>query len=241
MRPDTYLPSFCRPESKNAPLLCARLRGLDRLSECVDRRRDMDHREKSECIPKLIRGFNNVVARLVRKNRGRIDQLWGDGVLAVFGEYLDSADSTPKPGCKSALHTAGDVVLDFRNVSANWLSNDFKLEEYKRVYAEAVSVSIAVALHHGEVRLDYVGDQDDVVYIATGEQVNLVKRLAEIENEKPIILSQSAKVWSCGSVRDVPGTRAGQIDIAQPIRLPPRHEEFPIFLLEPENIDLMKE
>jgi class 3 adenylate cyclase len=240
MRPDTYLPSFCRPESKNVTLLCATLRGLDRLSECVDRRRDMDYKEKSECIPKLIRGFNNVVAGFVRNHRGRIDQLWGDGVLAVFGEYLDSADSTPRPGCKSALHTAGQVVLEFREVAGRWLKNDFKLEAYERVYAEAVSVSIAVAIHHGEVRLDYVGDQDDAVYIATGEQVNLVKHMAELGDDKPIILSRSAEYWLRDSVRDLPGMTAGEIRIARLICLPPRHEQFPIFLLEPDNIDLVK-
>jgi class 3 adenylate cyclase len=240
MRPDTYLPSFRRPESKPVTLLCANLRGLDLISECVDRRKDMHPREKSECVAALIRGFNDVVCRHVRRNHGRVDQLWGDGVLAVFGEYLDSADCTPAPACKSALHTAGYVVLDFREVAANWLKNEFKLEEYKRVHAEAVSVSIGVALHHGEVRFDYVGDQEDAVYIATGTQVNLAKRLAEVEVVKPIILSQSAECWARGSVVDSTDMRAGQIREACLIPLPRRPEQFPVFLLEPGNIDIFK-
>jgi len=238
MRPETYLPSFCRPESKNVTLLCARLRGLDRLSECVQRRRDFDAQEKEECIPKLIRAFNSAVANLVRRNHGRIDQLWGDGVLALFGEYLDSRDSTPKPGCKAGLHTAGQIVLRFREVAAQWLEEDFKLSTYEGLHPEAVDIGIGVALHHGEVRLDYVGDEEVAVYIAFGEHVNIVKRLAEVEDEKPIILSRSAEYWCRKSLRDAPGMTTGQIHQARLICLPPRPGQYPIFLLEPANIDL---
>jgi class 3 adenylate cyclase len=175
----------------------------------------------------------------VRRNNGRIDQIWGDGVLAIFGEYLDTKDSTARPGCRYALQAAGELTERAREFADDWLKNVFELDEYIKAYAEEVTMSVAIAIHHGEVAFNYVGGKDNVVYIALGNEVSFVKQLVQVEDDKPILLSRTAEFWSREVLRDAVGEPSGNVRKPRLISFPGRPEQYPIYPITPANIDLL--
>ncbi len=239
MAPEPYLPSYCRPETKPATVLCARLRGFDEIASCIRARKDLSDEQQSRCIRDLIRRFNETVAHLVRMNRGRVDQLLGDEILSVFGEYLDTRDETPRPGCYYALSTAAQIVALSRVAIKEWFESVFKKDQYFQSNSRHVEeVSVTVAVNHGEVMFDYVGSRDQVAYIALGEPVTLVRQLAlaRIPDPKPILLTASVESWSRGMLQDTTGQPSGAIHTSRSLSFPPRPEKYVIFLLEPENI-----
>jgi class 3 adenylate cyclase len=237
MKPETYLPSYCRPETKNVTLLAARLRGFDAVSACVSRRKDLTPQAQANCISDLIRRFNEIFATLVRQNHGRVDQLCGDAVLAVFGEYLDTVDETPRPGCKYALSAAAALVGEFQESVKEWLDKVFRLNDYrKQGGALHVSVSVAIAIDHGEATFDYVGSKDHMTYLALGERVTLVHQLAQLPLEKPILLTASANFWANGMLQERDGQRKGEVLEPRQVEIPGHTGKYTVFYLEPENI-----
>jgi class 3 adenylate cyclase len=161
-------------------------------------------------------------------------------VLAVFGEYLDTKDDTPRPGCKYALETAGQVIEQFGAAADEWLEHVFQLSEYVKLSAEEVSVSARVAIHYGEVTFDYIGGKGDVAFVALGREVSLVRQLALVEDDKPIILSRSAEIWSQDVLHDLPGDPVGQVRRGRLVDFPGHPEErYAIYAVRPANIDLL--
>lgn len=98
MGQETYLPSYQCPGVKAVTLLCAQIRGFERLCQIVQQRGDSTAEEKSKCLRSLVSGFTETTADIVEAIGGRIDQLWGSGLVAVFGEYLHTPQIGPFAG-----------------------------------------------------------------------------------------------------------------------------------------------
>ncbi|MCX6907996.1 MAG: hypothetical protein NTY01_08135 [Verrucomicrobia bacterium] len=149
--PSTYLPSSYQTNSKKVTLLCAVVRDFDRLANILRQRHDLDADTKTMCLRKLVNRFNETTTHLVDRYHGRVDQTWGSGIIAVFGEYLDTPDASRRSSCKRALAMAADLVTEFRTVIAEWLERDFCLEEYEEQENAFIGISPAVAIDHGEL------------------------------------------------------------------------------------------
>jgi class 3 adenylate cyclase len=180
MQSHTYLPSYYQTDTKRVTLVCVEIRDFDRAATILRQRYDFDEAKRTQCLRGLVNRFNEIATRIVEKYHGRVDQVWGSGIVAVFGEYLDTQDASPRPGCKRALTMAAEFVQEFQIVAADWLKTDFCMEKYEGEYNAFVNVSPAVALDHGEVFFDYVGSPSHRVYMALGDRVDFIRQLAGV-------------------------------------------------------------
>ena len=200
--PRTYLPSYCRTECKPVALLAAEIRGFDRTAEVLRRRRDFSAEQATECLRDLIRGFTETVAGVVEHRRGRVDQIWGNGVLAVFGEYSTSPNSEKvlaTAGCMQAVFAAKEIVDRFSTVAASWLKKEFEFENFIQRHSERIDVAPVIAVSYGDVLFDYVGGLQHRTYMAVGDRVNFVKHLAgaasrsELDRGDPIAILREVR------------------------------------------------
>lgn len=190
MTPHTYLPSYYRVERKPVALLCAEIRDFDRVSEILRQRYDFERDKSLECLSRLVNRFSEKAAEVVERvpYRGRVDQIWGNGLLAVFGEYMDIQEPTPRLACMRAVAAAADLVEECSNVLDDWLENDFQYEHFLIYNNEHISLNPVVAVDYGEVVFDYVGSLKNRFYMSIGDHVNFVKQLASaVGNTEPSI------------------------------------------------------
>jgi class 3 adenylate cyclase len=183
MEPHTYLPSYYQVGQKPVVLFCAEIREFDQLSEILRLRPDMERKEAAECLQRLVSRFLEIAAQIVEKEpyHGRVDQIWGNGLLVVFGEYLmDSLEAKPRVACMRATIAAAEFVDEFRKFAQEWLLRDFKIEKFQGSSNERITLLPAVAVDYGDVVFDYVGSSQHRVYMAIGDRVNFVKQLASI-------------------------------------------------------------
>jgi class 3 adenylate cyclase len=174
----TYLPSYFRVERKHVALLCAEIRGFDRISEILRYRHDFGREKAAECLRILVNRFSECTAQIIEKYKGRVDQIWGNGLLAVFGQYLDTEDTSSSVPCIRAAMAAADIVERARDVLKSWLWDDFKFPEYLALHSEHTELDPIVAVDYGDVVFDYVGSTKNRVYMSVGDHVNFVKQLA---------------------------------------------------------------
>jgi class 3 adenylate cyclase len=202
MEPHTYLPSYCRSACKPVALLAAEIRSFDRTAEVLRRRRDFSSEQAADCLRALIRGFTETTARVVEQKSGRVDQIWGNGALAVFGEYLTSPDSQElqaSAGCIQAVLAAKEIVNQFFTVAQNWLKKEFRVDKFIQLHGERIDVAPVIAIAYGDVLFDYVGSLKHRSYMAVGDRVNFVKHLAgtasrsELDRGDPIAILREVR------------------------------------------------
>jgi class 3 adenylate cyclase len=180
MASHTYLPSYYQIEQKPVALLCTEIREFDRISETLRLRRDFTREEAAECLRRLVNLFTQTTAQVIEKHRGRVDQIWGNGLLAIFGEYLDTPEPSSRVACMRATIAAAELVEKFREVAESWLKTVFKMEKFQQTNNELITLVPAVAVDYGEVVFDYVGSAKHRVYMAIGDHINFVKQLTSM-------------------------------------------------------------
>ena len=188
-------------------------------------------------------------------NEGRVDQNWGSGILAIFGEYLGTDEkSSARIGVKQALSAASDMIGTFDGFAKQWMAGDFRNEEFHQ-YSTSLSItpSIVIAIDWAPVLFDYFGSVDHRVFMAVGERVNFVKELASVAGRvgsqvgsdtsgvssnvcwlddfqgAPILLSRSAVLYCKDLISDAP---------SQTIALPGRSERVSVCPVYVENLSL---
>jgi len=252
MAPETYLPSYQCPGMKPVTLLCAQIRNFDRICQIIHHRRDLEPSEQSECIRSLVNSFTETTADISERLGGRVDQLWGSGLVAIFGEYLHTPEITPRPGCQDALEAAAEVVEALDKLADTWLESEFRIDAFKKMYADQVDIKAVIAIDHGAVMFDYIGGGRHRVFMAVGDRVNFVKQLASAagsqtrpsnENEDeatlacPILLSQPAHEWARHVLRDRSTERVGAVHRQSMIDIPGMPWPVPIYAIWPGNVD----
>jgi class 3 adenylate cyclase len=197
-----------------------------------------------------VNSFTETTAQIVERLGGRIDQLWGSGLVAVFGEYLHTPEITPRPGCQDALEAATEVVQALDRLAGSWLQTEFRIDDFKKMYADHVDIGAAIAIDHGDVMFDYIGGARRRLFMAVGDRVNFVKQLAsaagsqrrpphedEASLASPILLSQPAHEWAQHVLKDGSGQQVGAVHRQSMIEIPGMPWPVPIFAIWPDNVD----
>jgi len=233
MAPHTYLPEYYKPATREVTLMCVQIRDFDRISANIQEHRGLkSEAEKASCQLTLIKQFGEIAAATVDAHMGRVDQNWANGLLAVFGEYLDSPDGSPRPGVKRALAAAADMVSRFAKYSAGWLRQDFRIQEFiKTSNRLSIAPSLAVAIEYGPAMFDYFGSSEQRVFVTVGKSVNFVKELAACVgrdvDSPPILLSQPAFAYADEIVTGA---------TFQTVTLPGRLEPTPVYPVRVEDV-----
>lgn len=251
MHPNTYLPSYHCPQHKKVALLSAEIRHFDFIARTLDARHEMRPEQRRACLRELVNHFSETVADVVEKYRGRLDQLWGGGLIAVFGEYLDAPGDAQVSSCMRAVQAAAEAVKRFAEAKKSWLEDHFLIAEFKEQWLAHITTALAVAVSLGDVEFDYLGSCDHRRYMTFGDHVSFIKELTkracrtELDDEEdserlepPILVTQPVFVLVHGAcIHDRPGAPVGSVERKVLVRLPERPAKIPIYPLWPDNVD----
>ena len=127
----------------------------------------------------LLNTYYTLMFDAISGRGGVINQMIGDGLMAIFGAPLPLADS-----CGSAVHAALDMIemIELFNVD--------------RVAAGKPPVRIGVGIATGEMVAGYTGTQQRATYTCIGDTVNLAARLEAHTKVAawPILIDESTRV-----------------------------------------------
>ena len=116
--------------------------------------------QRPEETIELLNTYYTLMFDAISGRGGVVNQMIGDGLMAIFGAPLPLAD-----GCGSAVHAAQDMIemIDLFNV--------------ERVAAGKPPIRIGVGIATGEMVAGYTGTQQRATYTCIGDTVNLAARL----------------------------------------------------------------
>jgi adenylate cyclase len=108
---------------------------------------------------------------IVFQNKGTLDKLIGDCIMAVFGAPIDD-----KNACYHAVKTALEMFVVF---------NRFK-DKKGGVYQH---LKMTVGINSGEMIVGFLGDQTHLDYTVIGDTVNAAQRLQSMADGNEIFIS----------------------------------------------------
>jgi class 3 adenylate cyclase len=186
MEPGTYLPSYYKPSRKAVTLLCAQIRDFDRIWSNIELHGGLDADAKRICRMRLLEAFGRAAASAVEKNKGRIDQNWGNGLLAVFGEYPIVPETSAHLGVKSAMAAASDLVQGFEHACIGWTRDVFRADAFNEfTTALNMSPTVGIGIDWGPVIFDYFGGEEHRIFMAVGERTIFARDLAAVAGRIP--------------------------------------------------------
>lgn len=158
-----------RSRSCEATIMFIDIRGFTALARAI---------EPAEVFA-LLQSYRRIVASAVRSYGGFIDKFVGDGALAVFGVADQPADSAA-----SAVSAALEI-LD-------------RMDEWGRRQRAAgrPSLKIGIGLHHGEVLVGAIGDDERLEFTVLGNTVNVAARIEDLTRDLKLPLLVSEEVYA---------------------------------------------
>ncbi|ACN14302.1 adenylate cyclase family protein [Desulforapulum autotrophicum HRM2] len=150
-------------ERKKACAIFVDLRGFTTLSEKIG----------SEEVVNILNNFFSCMIPIVFKNRGTLDKLMGDCIMAIFGAPIDDIRCS-----YNAVKTALEMFLAFR---------DFK-QDHGGLYN---SLQMTVGINTGELVAGFIGSENHLNYTVIGDTVNSAQRLQSLAKTNQIYLSST--------------------------------------------------
>lgn len=127
-----------------------------------------------EVIDFLNSYFNDMID-IIFKNRGTLDKIMGDGIMAVFGYPVVTGKDASE-----AVSTAIDMQRKLGDFNA------------LRALHQLDAIQIGIGIHTGEVIMGNVGTEKRMDFTAIGDAVNTASRLQDLTKKYmvPIIISE---------------------------------------------------
>jgi class 3 adenylate cyclase len=152
-------------ELRTVTILFIDIRGYSTLSESL---------EPTEVIGLLNRYYRRI-SRVILDNGGMINEIEGDGMLAVFGAPLD----LPDHGLRAVRTGLG--MLDEVDILNDEWDEDGTSEQWRSVGIDRFTVRIGV--HTGPVVAGNVGSEARMKYSVIGDTVNTASRVEGLNKE----------------------------------------------------------
>lgn len=119
--------------------------------------------------------YLNAMMEIILRNRGFVDKIMGDGIMAVFGAPIQSPNT-----CNDAIQCAIEMIETLHKNINPILTNR---------QPPFPSIKIGVGIHYGYVVMGNIGSSNRVDYTCVGDTVNLAARLeSETKNFKSAIV-----------------------------------------------------
>ena len=132
---------------------------------------------KPEEVVILLNHFFSRMIPLIFKNKGTLDKLLGDGILAVIGTPLEDPNS-----CLNAVRTALEMFSVLHE-----LNREIKI---KRVFKQ---LEMSVGINYGELVAGFMGSEAHLNYTVVGDTVNVAQRIESLAESNQILVSDV--VW----------------------------------------------
>ena len=173
--PDTYVPKYLAEkilatrhklegERKQVTVLFADIRGSTKILEGVD----------PEEGQKLIDPVLRIMMDAVHRYEGTVNQVLGDGVMALFGAPLAHEDHALR-ACYAALA----------------MQDDMRRYRHKLGQSEEAGVQIGVGINSGEVVVRSIDNDLNIDYSALGHTTHLAARMQELSGPGEALISAS--------------------------------------------------
>jgi adenylate cyclase len=115
--------------------------------------------EPEQCLT-LLNNYLGVMAEVIQRFKGTVDELMGDGILAIFGAPVSDSDD-----CDRALACA--VAMQLAVAEVNRLNGEQNLP----------AISMGIGLNTGDVVVGNIGSEQRTKYGIVGHNVNLTARV----------------------------------------------------------------
>ena len=152
-------------EVRDVTVLFADIQGYSSLAECL---------EPTEIISMLNKYFNRVT-RVVLRERGMVNEIEGDGILAVFGAPL-SLEDHPERAVRAGLGMLEEVKV----LNKEWRA-DGTFERWRR--AGVNELAIRIGIHSGPAIVGNVGSELRTKYAVVGDSVNVAARVEAMNKQ----------------------------------------------------------
>jgi len=137
-------------EKREITILMSDLRGFTALAE----------RLEADAVVAMLNYYLSAMVEPIQRNRGTIDEIIGDAVLALFGAPLASGDAARNAVlCALEMQKAMEAVNEY-NLQMGW-----------------PELEMGIALNTGEVVVGNIGSQKRSKYGVVGRHVNLTARI----------------------------------------------------------------
>ncbi len=125
----------------------------------------------------FLQEYRTLISRVVEAEGGLIDKFIGDGVLAVFGAVRPSA---------------GDAAAAIR--CGTRLVGAIEAWNAERERNGEPPVRVGVGVHHGEIVIGAIGDEQRLEYSVVGHAVNVCSRIERLTKKygAPLLVSEDA-------------------------------------------------
>ncbi len=156
--------------------------------------------------PEEINKYQNEVLSfmidIVKKNRGIVNQILGDGFMATFGAPVEDEKHTD-----NAVKAANEIIRQL-----NFNNEEGKIEKTK----------VGIGIHCGEVVTGNVGTEERMQYSVTGNTVILAARLEQLNKEFNSSVIVSKDVIDNLNIEDIEHLSLGNVSVkgfANPIEV----------------------
>lgn len=157
--------ALATPEVREVTALQASLRGFGRLFSQV---------EPETLLRDVLNRCFEAMSAVILEHGGTIDKFDGDGVLAIFGWPLNSADDAERSiACAAAMQNA------FAQLSRDW-EQEF-----------GAPLSLAAGISHGMVISGSIGSPQHQDYTVVGDAVSIARQLSEHAHGGETLMSRS--------------------------------------------------
>src|SRR5439155_7252160 len=143
---------------------------------------DRDHEEARKILDPIL----TLMMDAVHRYEGTVNQVMGDGIMALFGAPLAHEDHAVR-ACYAALRMQESMTR--------------YAEEIRR--AEGIPVQIRVGLNSGEVVVRSIGSDLRMDYTAVGQTTHLAARMEHMATPGTILLTPETLVLAQGFVQVV--------------------------------------
>ncbi len=162
---ETYLPSYKTPGPRSVAILFADIRDFTPMTE-IARNFDL-----IDDLTKFMSLYCQEMCELIQQAGGRVHNLAGDGIMALFGEYTAEKDAVV-----AAVESAKKMCVSFEKIKEVFFRypkiSGFVMNEY-----EPMDFRLGIGINFGEVIFDYFGAEGSRVYSPLGDHVNFAQRL----------------------------------------------------------------
>ena len=201
--PETYVPKHLAEkilavrhtlegERKQVTVLFADIRGSTSLLEGID------PEEGQKIIDPVLR----VMMDAVHRYEGTVNQVLGDGIMALFGAPLAHEDHALR-ACYSALA----------------MQEEMRRHRERLGQSEEAGLQIGIGMNSGEVVVRSIGNDLNIDYSALGHTTHLAARMQELAGPGAVLLSSSTLRQVEGFIQ-VTGLGAVQVKgVSQPIEV----------------------
>ncbi len=197
---ETYLPSFRIPGERPVAIMCANIRNFTPTTEVA-----RNFGLLSE-LTGFMRSFHRTMCETIHNNLGRVHNLAGDRIMAIFGEHV-----TEEQAAKFAVKAAVEMCRKFSAVKDQFFAYE-RIQDFIKKEYEPMDFQLAIGVNVGQVIFDYFGAPGSRIYSPLGDHVSFAQLLeseaGQYDNHlgrvrAPILLSRPA--WLKSGI--VPGQK----------------------------------